>query len=165
MIQFNINRFGKLVKWSLTNDKGFYLKQALTLFVVFTLLFLFFTTSLFTFRVNDIEQNYVSCFISVMIAMMITVITGPSWMFSSEKGKHERQALLMLPASNFEKYLMRYSTWIILLPLYIVGTFAADLIQYFVNVVAGNEGVTFVTTEAIENISNTLKAKSVPRYL
>ena len=165
MIQFNINRFGRLVKWSLTNDKGFYLKQGMTMFVVFTLLFLFFTTSLFTFRVNDIEQNYVSCFISVMIAMMITVITGPSWMFSSEKGKHERQALLMLPASNFEKYLMRYSTWIILLPLYIVGTFAADLIQYLVNVVAGNEGVTFVTTEAIENISNTLKAKSVPRYL
>ena len=157
MIQFNFNRFGKLAKWSLTNDKGFYLKQALMLFVVFTLLFLFSTTSHFTFRVNDNEQTYFTCCVSVMVMIMITVITGPSWMFSSEKGEHERQALLMLPASNFEKYLMRYSTWIILLPLYIAGFFVADLIQYIVNVVAGNEGVMFVTTKLMHIISKFLR--------
>ena len=52
---------------------------------------------------------------------------------------------------------MRYSTWIILLPLYIAGFFVADLIQYLVNVVAGNEGVMFVTTKLMDIISKLLR--------
>jgi hypothetical protein len=55
----------------------------------------------------------------------------------------------MLPASNFEKYLMRYSTWLILLPLYFVAFFAADLVQYLVNVLAGHEGA-FVTVKMVD---------------
>jgi hypothetical protein len=86
-------------------------------------------------------------------------------MFMNEKGGHERQALLMLPASNFEKYLMRYSTWIILLPLYIAGFFVADLIQYLVNVVAGNEGVMFVTTKLMYTVGDTLTEMSNPRNM
>ena len=165
MIQFNLNRFGKLAKWSLTNDKGYYVKSFLQVLVIATLAFIAFTTNFLKFNVNGHSEVYASCSVFAIILIIVTVITGPAWMFMNEKGEHERQALLMLPASNLEKYLMRYSTWIILLPLYIVGTFAADLIQYLVNVVAGNEGVTFVTTEAIENISNTLRDNRVPRYL
>ena len=170
MIQFNLNRFGSLAKWSLTNDKGFYLKQALTIFVVLTLLFLYFTTSHFTFTMNGAKQNYVPCCFSVIIMIMITVITGPSWMFSSETGDHERQALLMLPASNFEKYLMRYSTWIILLPLYIVGFFAADLVQYLVNVLSGHEGA-FLTVKMVDvygiinnSINNSFEGSEVQKW-
>ena len=107
MIQFNINRFGKLVKWSLTNDKGFYLKQALQVFAAFALIFLYFTTSYFSFRVHGTEQNYIPCCVSVLMMIIITFVTGPSWLFYSMKGKHDLQTLLMLPASNFEKYLMR----------------------------------------------------------
>ena len=50
----------------------------------------------------------------------------------------------MLPASNFEKYLMRYATWLILAPLFVVGFFAADLLQYAINTLLGHEYVTFV---------------------
>ena len=66
-------------------------------------------------------------------------------MFSSMMGKHDLQTLLMLPASNFEKYLMRYATWLVLLPLYLVAFFVADLTQYLVNVLLGNDYVMFVT--------------------
>jgi hypothetical protein len=149
MIQFNINRFGKLVKWSLTNDKGFYLKQALQVFAAFALIFLYFTTSYFSFRVHGTEQNYIPCCVSVLMMIIITFVTGPSWLFYSMKGKHDLQTLLMLPASNFEKYLMRYSTWLILLPLYFVAFFAADLVQYLVNVLAGHEGA-FVTVKMVD---------------
>lgn len=157
MIQFNLNRFGKLAKWSLTNDKGYYVKSFLQVFVITTLAFIAFTTNFLKFNVNGNSQVYVSCSVFVIILIMVTVITGPAWMFMNEKGGHERQALLMLPASNFEKYLMRYSTWIILLPLYIAGFFVADLIQYLVNVVAGNEGVMFVTTKLMDIISKLLR--------
>lgn len=151
MIQFNFKRFSKLARWSLTNDRGFYLKNFLNVFVVLTLLFLCFTTNFI--KINGHGQNYGPCCFAAFIMFMITIITGPSWMFSSMKSEHERQALLMLPASNLEKYLMRYSTWLLLLPLYIVAFFAADLIQYVVNVLFGHDGVMFVTT-AMKDIVN-----------
>lgn len=165
MIQFNLNRFGKLAKWSLTNDKGYYVKSFLQVLVIATLAFIAFTTNFLKFNVNGHSEVYASCSVFAIILIIVTVITGPAWMFMNEKGEHERQALLMLPASNFEKYLMRYSTWIILLPLYIVACFAGDLIQYLVNVVAGNEGVMFVTTKLIETVGDTLTEMSKPRNM
>jgi hypothetical protein len=91
-----------------------------------------------------------------MIILFGNLIIGPSLMFQSMKGKHDRQTLLMLPASNFEKYLMRYSTWIILLPLYVIAFFGADLIQYLVNVLGDNGYVQFVTTKLIDMTSDTM---------
>ena len=43
MSQFNFNRFGKLVRWSLTMDRRWFVKNTLSWLVVFTLMFLFFT--------------------------------------------------------------------------------------------------------------------------
>ena len=43
MIQFNVNRFWKLVRWSLTMDRRWFVKNTLSWLVVFTLVFLFFT--------------------------------------------------------------------------------------------------------------------------
>ena len=114
MIQFNIKRFGKLAVWSLTNDRSFYTKQALTMLTVLTLLFVCVTTHFFQTRsIGAYEASdtraYQTCIIATLAAFLITIVTGPSWMFSSMKGKHDLQTLLMLPASNFEKFLMRYA--------------------------------------------------------
>ena len=81
-----------------------------------------------------------------MYVFLITLVIGPSLMFYSMKGKHDRQTLLMLPASNLEKYLMRYSTWILVVPIVLLAFFAADLIQYVVNWLVGRDYTTFVTT-------------------
>ena len=43
MLQFNFNRFRKLVRWSLTMDRRWFVKNTLSWLVVFTLIFLFFT--------------------------------------------------------------------------------------------------------------------------
>jgi hypothetical protein len=48
---------------------------------------------------------------------------------------------------------MRYSTWMILLPLYIVAFLGADLVQYLVNVLRDGEHVMFVTTVFIDHVS------------
>ena len=157
MIQFNFSRFGKVAKWSLTNDRNYFVRSFLQVLVILTLIFLAFTTELFTFRVNGTSQVYEPCVSITMIILMANLIAGPSLMFQSMKGKHDRQTLLMLPASNFEKYIMRYSTWLILLPLYVIAFFGADLIQYLVNVLGGNEYVMFVTTKLIDNMSDTMK--------
>ena len=157
MIQFNFNRFGKVAKWSLTNDRSYYLRSFLQVLVILTLIFLGFTTQFFSFKINGETRVYDSCASIAMIIFLVNLIAGPSLMFQSMKGKHDRQTLLMLPASNFEKYIMRYSTWIILLPLYVIAFFGADLIQYLVNVLGGNENVMFVTTKLIDNVSDTMK--------
>ncbi|MBO4718901.1 MAG: hypothetical protein J5658_03405 [Prevotella sp.] len=155
MIQFNFNRFGKLAKWSLTNDRSYFVRSFLQVLVILTLIFLGFTTQFFTFKINGDTRAYEPCASIAMIILFVDLIIGPSLMFQSMKNKHDRQTLLMLPASNFEKYIMRYSTWIILLPLYVMAFFGADLIQYLVNVLGGNEQVQFVTTVLIDMVSDT----------
>ena len=137
MIQFNFNRFGKVAKWSLTTDRSYYVRSFLQVLVILTLIFLAFTTNFFKFTVSGTPQRYEPCATVAMIILFVNLITGPSLMFQSMKGKHDRQTFLMLPGSNFEKYIMRYSTWLILLPLYVIAFFSADLIQYLVNVLGG----------------------------
>lgn len=155
MIHFNIKRFGKLARWSLTNDKNYYVRTFLQVLVVLTLLFVAFSTNFFNIRVDNTSQNYATCCIATAILFIGTVITGPSTMFYSMKGKHDHQALLMLPASNLEKYVMRYfSSWVILLPLYLVAFLAADLVQFLVNILRGYVGARFVTWEMIYLVSN-----------
>ena len=166
MIQFNFNRFGKLAKWSLTNDRSYYVRGFMQVLVILTLIYLAFSTHFFRFTVNGSSNPYLPCSTVTFLLFFINLIIGPSLMFQSMKGKHDRQTLLMLPASNFEKYIMRYSTWILLLPLYVIAFFAADLLQYLVNVVAGNEQVMFVTTKMIEKFGDVAqKVSTNPRNI
>ena len=150
MIQFSFNRFGKLARWSLTNDRKYYVRTFLQMLTVLTLIFLFFTIEgNGTVRFDGkeyVSDHYSPCFFVALYLFIINIVIGPSLMFYSMKGKHDRQTLLMLPTSNLEKYLMRYSTWILLLPILLLAFFAADLIQYVVNWLVGRDYTTFVTT-------------------
>lgn len=152
MIQFNIKRFGKLACWSLANDKRYFIKSFLQIFVVMLLIFLFMTMIV---KPNGF-YDYRVCALAVVMMFAVTIPIGPSFMFYSMENKHDMQNLLMLPASNFEKYLMRYATWIILLPIYLVAFFAADLLQYvlhWVMVFNGYNSGEFVCTAVVEMIS------------
>lgn len=150
MIQFNIKRFGRLACWSLTNDKRYFVKSFLQIFVILLLAFLFLTMM---HKVNDsYSQNYKLCSIIVVLTFAVTVVMGSSYMFYSMENQHDMQNLLMLPASNFEKYLIRYATWIFLLPLYLVAFLFADLFQYFLHWALGFEHWTFVCTTLVDMV-------------
>lgn len=148
MIQFNINRFGKLARWSLTNDKKYHVKTFFQTLVILVLVFLFLTSITVTFGAE--KANYRACSLAVIILFASTFVLGSSFMFYSMNRKYDMQALLMLPASNFEKYLMRNISWILLLPLYFVATIAADLVQYVFGLVVGHEEVRFVISATME---------------
>lgn len=155
MIQFSFNRFGKMARWSLVNDRSYYVRTFLQMVAVLTLVFLFFTMEhngnhFYDGKVHYMD-HYTPCFFVTLYMFIITLVIGPSLMFYSMKGKHDRQTLLMLPASNLEKYLMRYSTWILLLPILLLAFFAADLIQYVVNWLLGRDYTTLATTEFLYN--------------
>lgn len=151
MIQFNLNRFGKLARWTLTNDRNFLVRNTLQMLVAMSLIYLFFTLGFL--KINGSSANYPACGMATLMMFTVFITIGPGTMFHSMKGKHDKQALLLLPASNFEKYLVRYMSWLILLPLFIVSVLCADLIQYAVNFMLGNEKTMFVASKAMELLS------------
>lgn len=163
MIQFSLNRFGKLAHWTLINDKRYYVKSFLQMLVIFTLGFLFFTTA--TVKWNNQSANYVLCDIVTVATFAFAIVMGSSYMFYSMDGKHDMQTLLMLPASNLEKYLMRYSTWIILLPLYVVAFLAADVFQYVANTLLGQEETVLVVQHVTDSLAKSYGNTTCSTYL
>ena len=152
MVQFNLNRFGKLARWSLTNDKKYHIKSFFQNLVIFTLVFVFFTSV--DVKWNQQNANYFPCSLAAIVAIGVTLILGSSFMFYSMDRKHDMQTLLMLPASNLEKYLVRYASWIILLPIQLVAFFAADVVQYVYGLVVGHEELRFVTSAVMDMLGN-----------
>lgn len=148
MIQFDFKRFVQLARWSLTIDKRYHVKSFFQNLVVLTLTFVFLTSADVTF--NHENANYQACSIATVAVFAVTLIIGSSFMFYSMEGKHDMQTLLMLPASNLEKYLIRYASWIILLPIQLAAFFAADLMQYVFGLAVGHENVMFVTNAVID---------------
>lgn len=151
MIQFNMKWFSKLACWTLSNDRRYYVKSFLQIFVIMLLGFLFFP--MLTSSNNDHAGGYQMSCIMVVAIFAVTIVLGSSFMFYNMDGKHDMQNLMMLPASNLEKYLIRYATWIFLIPLYLVAFFAADLLQYVFHWIQGWDDVVFVTSRLTEYAS------------
>ena len=154
MIQFNIKRFGKLACWTLRNERNFLVRNTLQMLVAMSLIYLFFTLGFL--KINGSSPNYPACGMATLMMFTVFIVIGPGTMFHSMKGKHDMQALLLLPASNFEKYLMRYASWLILVPLFLMSVLCADLIQYAVNGLLGHEKTMFVASKAMELLSRSL---------
>ena len=169
MIQFNIHRFGRLLKWTMQQDKAYYKKSFLQIVVVLLLafIFLFFVA---TYGKGDVKTNFEHSYATtsgmVMLVMIGAGVLGPASMFHSLKGKHDRQALLLIPASNFEKYLVRYMSWIFMIPLWIVAVLLADVLQYFIHWIMGYEYYQFVVVKMIETIGMLYdRAVTAPKHM
>ncbi len=168
MIQFDIHRFGRLLKWTMSQDMAYYKKSFLQMVVVMLLAFIFF---LFVTKYSDDTwSNYEQCYRVaaglVMFVVVGAVVIGPSTMFYSMSGKHDRQNLLLIPASNFEKYLVRYMNWIVMLPIWAGAILLADVLQYIIHIVLGYEHYQFVVARTFE-LTNYM-AESIahaPNYL
>ena len=80
MIQFNLQRFIKLARWTLTVDKKYHIKSFFQNLVIFTLVFVFFTS--ITFTVSQQAANYLPCSITAIVAFAVTLVLGSSFMFS-----------------------------------------------------------------------------------
>jgi hypothetical protein len=142
MIQFNLQRFLKLVRWTLVHDRRYYRKHFLQVLVMGTLMMTVFGVYMGNEHHKD---GYETCVFVVIFSILASTVMGAGYMFLSMDGKHDRQTLLMLPASNLEKYVMRYATWILMLPLTVAAFLIADGVQYVVNVMLGHEWVQTVT--------------------
>ena len=165
MIQFDFHRFGTLARWSLTMDRRYFVKTTLQWMVVITLCFLFMTCVVNFDNENDGIRAHQMCALMVVIMFGVIFVLGGSMMFSSMKGRHDDQRLLMLPASNLEKYLMRYSYWLLLLPCCLAAFVVADVMQWVVNTVLGHEHTMLVMQYMANGIFNLHWTREVPPAL
>ena len=135
---FNINRFGLVAKWSLKNDRGYMRKQILMLFATLVVFALIFSLD----HKND-ERTVMMMLTSVLLTIMVM---GGFYMYTAF---HERpdsmRDLLMLPASNLEKFLARYLVaYVPVLLASVVSIALADGLHYAVGLLIGREGVGFL---------------------
>ena len=171
MIQFNIQRFRKLAKWTLVNDKKYLVKSFLQVFAILTFLFLFFTWVMNRESVHSSINAYETCSIAVIILFGVTCVVGSSFMFYSMEGKHDMQTLMMLPASNFEKYMVRYIHWIFVVILSVAAFLVADVLQYTLHLVLGHTYGMYVVPVLVDMLGEFISATPAseelrrPRFL
>ena len=165
MKYFNIDRFLKLARWSLTMDRRWFVKNTLAWAVVLTLMFLFFTCLMKMNGQVATLASYQACTFMVVCTTVALFVLGPTMMFNSMRGKHDDQRLLMLPASNLEKYLVRYSYWLLLFPCFFASFVVADLLQFLVNGMLGHEGRMLVMQYLADGVTDFHWQDDIPRPL
>ena len=169
MIQFNIHRFGQLLKWTMVQDRAYYKKSFLQMVAVILLAYIFFMF-VTNYGNGDVQHHFNQSYrIAAGMLLFLVVgatVLGPCSMFHSMSGKHDRQNLMLVPASNFEKYLVRYMSWILMIPIWVVAILLADVLQYIIHIVLGYEYYQFVVARTFELTNYMVESIAhAPNYL
>ena len=157
-----MDRLKNLAGWSLTMDKRWFVRTTVGWMVTMLLMFLFFTCVVNLNRVES-STTYGGCIVIVVCMLTAILVIGPA--MTPKWGRHDDLRLMMVPASNLEKYLVRYSYWIHLLPCFLCAFFVADVMQYLVNVILGHKGAMLVIQAAIDRLAGPYHHTDAPRAL
>lgn len=108
MKNFDIKRFGHAIVWTAQSAKKQYLNMMATLFILF-LIFPLWNMLLNIGGSNSfMEANLFTAYgIDIAILTVFDSMTG-CWIFSNMKTKGQRISFKMLPATDLEKYLVRF---------------------------------------------------------
>lgn len=97
-------------------------------------------------RIYEIIEFQCLCPLVGFIAFPISMF----YPYSKIKERYQNRSLLMLPASNLEKYITHYAfTWLFFLSLS-GGIFIGDILQYAVHTMMGHEGAMLMTQDLIQ---------------
>ena len=138
MKNFDMNRFGRTLRWSALMTK----KEALTNLASMTFAFavLAVVQVMSSRNVSDIvaENNFQSFTSFALFVFLIICSIGGCWIFSNMKTKEQRITFKMLPATDLEKFVVRalYATVVWWLMAF-VAFCLADLFRMLVSLVAG----------------------------
>lgn len=138
MKNFDMNRFGRTLRWSALMTK----KEALTNLASMTFAFavLAVVQVMSSRNVPDIvaEHNFQSFTSFALFVFLIICFIGGCWIFSNMKTKEQRITFKMLPATDLEKFVVRalYATVVWWLMAF-VAFCLADLFRMLVSLVAG----------------------------
>ena len=127
---FDIHRFARLFKWNLISNKRHYLQGMVAIAVAFSFVSVAHLTDLdgesahrIALRVDSFAKTLLFC------ACAYVMLSGTS-IFVNLRSKQQRIAFLLQPASNLEKFLVRFIGVMVVIPLGALAAMAfADLIQ------------------------------------
>ncbi len=166
MIQFDFNRFKHLVRWTWALDRRWFVKAMLSWMAVFSLTFLFFTCVMVAHKdYETMEISYTPCALMSVFSAIAIFVLGGAFMFQNFKTRHDDLRLLMLPASNLEKFLMRYSIWLLSLPCFLLAFVVGDVVQWVVNTLLGHNGTMLVMQYLANSVCNVYWQSNFPRAL
>lgn len=138
MKNFDMNRFGRTLRWSALMTR----KEALTNLASMTFAFavLAVVQVMSSRNVPDIvaEHNFQSFTSFALFVFLIICSIGGCWIFNNMKTKEQRITFKMLPATDLEKFVVRalYATIVWWLMAF-VAFCLADLFRMLVSLIAG----------------------------
>ena len=143
MKNYDYNRFLQTLKWNIITEKKTLFTHTLAFVVAFLLVQMF-----YIFVVNMLQEPGPK---SVMTGMMFSVsVVGllaayyASGILGNARTKEQRTTVLMLPASNAEKYWARLAYVLVVIPLLVVvALFVATLLRMGIQLLLGHDYIVF----------------------
>jgi uncharacterized membrane protein len=140
---FNIQRVGWLSRWILATDMPYYRKSAATTLAVILFILLIPTLQYFFGGDRETAGEFPATVMLFMLAAVF-LLGGSYMMYSYSQRKEGLRELNLLPASNQEKFLMRYLlSFLSQLVICIGCILIADLVQYVVGWIIGRSETCF----------------------
>lgn len=153
MNDFSIKRTANIARLLWPTYKADMIKKTLLIFAIASLYMVInsYTRGL-KYGFSDMSKIYE--FVEVLyVGVFAGCIVSPGAMFYHYykiKEKYQNRGLLMLPASNLEKYITHYAfTWLSALGI-LCGMVIADLMQYAVHTMMGHEGAMLMTQDLVQ---------------
>ena len=147
----NLHRMARFARWTIVIDRPYY-RMNMAIFLAVTSIALQLININYLTGRNDTMIMALGMCAAMPIA---TIVFAGSYMFQSfHKYKEGIREMFMIPASNLEKFLVRYIVpTVILFAMTIVCIFIADLLQYLVGMIIQREPLQFVTVELWKGIT------------
>lgn len=138
MKNFDINRFGSVLKWNALMTKKEILTNTASMTFAFVVLAVVQVMSSRNKSDMVVADNFNSFTSFALFVFLIICSIGGCWIFSNMKTKEQRITFKMLPATDLEKFVVRalYATVVWWLMAF-VAFCLADLFRMLVSLVAG----------------------------
>lgn len=138
MKNFDINRFGSVLKWNTLMTKKEILTNTASMTFAFVVLAVVQVMSSRNKSDMVVADNFNSFTSFALFVFLIICSIGGCWIFSNMKTKEQRITFKMLPATDLEKFVVRalYATVVWWLMAF-VAFCLADLFRMLVSLVAG----------------------------
>jgi len=148
----DIQRMKKMARWNIAIDKPYLIKTTLACLACVVIIFQFQNlTYLFGSR-HNINMS-VGSGMSFLLAFLL--MSGGFFFSSFDKNKDGIRSMMLVPASNLEKFTTRYLLCVILyVAIGVVSIIAADILQYLVGLIIQRDNVASVSMEIIQTIQN-----------
>ena len=137
MKNFDIKRFGQLMKWTLISQKSQLFKFSMIWMIALLFLLLF---NIYL-RQFGLKMDYASglryAMTAAVNAFLVLVVFSPCFILMGMKTKQSKVNLLMLPATNMEKFVSRYvMVTLVWMLSFAVQFVVADLLQWLLALIA-----------------------------